>query len=182
MAALTNDYTRCTIFIYDMEGNHLVDTVITEHDKAEKQIIISNMPKTLNVNDDCKLLILTEPSPCEFIGRVKKIAGKLYLALRQGQEKESRGATRYKVNTPALIDVLYSEGKPYKLHTPVNVVLLNISVSGVRFRAPYYTLTNNDSFQMHLTIKGAKKKLIAQAVNTLDNEPDSSDYGCIFAN
>jgi len=59
-------------------------------------------------------------------------------------------------------------------------VLLNISTTGVRFRAPYYSFQAGDKFKMHLTINNSRKELTAEVVNYIDNEPRSSDYGCRF--
>jgi hypothetical protein len=182
MPVLSGDHTGNTVLIYDSNGNHLSDSVITSYSKAEQQIQLRRMPKELKVNDDCKLLVLSLPTPCEYLGKVRKSAGSFYIALFQGQEKESRAASRYPVNTPALIDTLIVEGKHYKLHTPVDVVLINISTSGVRFRAPFFSLNDGHVFHMHMVISGSKKQLIAQVLNHLDNEPASSDYGCCFKN
>jgi hypothetical protein len=98
----------------------------------------------------------------------------------QGQEKESRGATRYSVDTPALIDSLIFEDHPYPLHSPVKVVLINVSTTGMRFRAPYYCLTVGDVVKMHLVVSGSEKQLLAKVVNHIDKESESSDYGCRF--
>ena len=180
MVGLNVDYTDHSILIYDMDGNHLVDTVVKEHDKADKQIRVGSMPASLKANDDCKLLILTSPTPCEYQGKVKKVGGAFFIAMFQGQLKENRTATRYAVNTPALIDIFVVDGQQYKLLNPVKVVLKNISTSGVRFLAPFYTFNDRDKFRMHMTISGSKKQLIAEVMNHLDNEPISTDYGCRF--
>jgi len=180
MVALNVDYSDHSVLIYDMDGNHLVNTVVREHDKAEKQIRVNSMPASLKANDDCKLLILTSPAPCEYQGKVKKIGGAFYIAMFQGQMKENRTASRFAVNTPAIIDVCVIEGQQYKLHSPIKVILKNISTSGVRFAAPFHAFNDRDKFRMHMTISGAKKQLIAEVMNHLDNEPKATDYGCRF--
>jgi len=163
-----------------MDGNHLVNTVVKEHDKAEKQIRVGSMHASLTANTDCKLLILTSPTPCEYQGKVKKIGGAFYIAMFQGQLKENRTASRFAVNTPAIIDITVIEGQQYKLLSPVKVILKNISTSGVRFAAPFNTFNDRDKFRMHMTISGAKKQLFAEVMNHLDSPPASSDYGCRF--
>jgi len=180
MSVLSDNYTGCTVFIYDMNGDHLLDTVVTDHNREEQQLKVNSLPVELHINDKCSLLVLTSPSPCEYLGKVKKIGGNIFIAMYQGQEKENRTATRYAVNAPAMIDTLITEGHPYSLHTPLNVTLINISTSGVRFRAPYYSLAEGDVFQMRMVISQNKKKLIAQVLNHIDKEPVSSDYGCLF--
>ena len=180
MAALAGNFTDHSVFIYDAFGNHLINTTVTNHDRDSKQMQVSEMPNELKVNDNCKLLILASPTPCEFQGKVKKVGGNKYIAMFQGHEVENRGAARYSVNTPAVINTFISEGQPYLLHTPVKVVLLNISTTGVRFRAPYYSFQVGDKFKMHMTISNSRKELTAEVINHVDNEPHSSDYGCRF--
>ena len=180
MLDLSADYTGHSVLIYDMDGNHLLNTVVREHDKTAKQIRVNTLPATIKPNDDCKLLILTSPAPCEFQGKIKKIGGALYIAMFQGQLKESRTASRFAVNTPAIIDICVIEGQQYKLLAPIKVILKNISTSGVRFAAPFNAFNDRDKFRMHMTISGAKKQLIAEVMNHLDNAPASTDYGCRF--
>ena len=180
MALLTGDFSGHTVLIYDLDGNHLTSTVIREYDRGDRQIRVNLMPDSLKVNDNCKLLILSSPTPCEFQGKVKRIGGNFYIAMFQGQEKESRGAARYQVNTPALIENLIVEKKAHPLLTPVTVVLLNISTSGVRFRAPFYSLEDGDIFQMNLEISNSKKNITAQVINHNDIDNKHSDYGCKF--
>lgn len=180
MAALTSNYEDAQILIYDLEGNKLSETVVTAHDKASSQIKVRTFPKGMKANDDCRLLILTSPAPCEYQGKLKKVGADMFIALFQGHEKESRTAARFTVTTPATIDLLICDGKPYELLSPVNVTLLNISTSGVRFRAPYYTLFEGSKFRLNMTISSAKKQLIAEVVNHLDKDTLSSDYGCRF--
>jgi len=180
MSTLASDFTDYSVLIYDNDGNHLSSTVVREHDKGARQIQVNIMPDELKVNDDCKLLILSSPTPCEFSGKVKKVGGSLFIAMFQGQEKESRGSARYPVRTPAVIDALMIDNALHPLQTPLKVVVINISTTGIRFRAPYYSFEQGDDFQMHLVISNSTKKIIAKVVNVVDNKTDSSDYGCRF--
>jgi len=180
MSSLASDYTGNTVLIYTTNGDHLVSTVITEHDKHAKQIQLETFPTGLNVNDECKLMILSSPAPCEFNGKVKKTGASLFIGMFQGQERESRSATRYPVNTPALITAHLIDGTTHPIQNPLAVALINISTSGVRFRAAYYSLDVGDEFEMHLIINNNRKKVVAGVVNTLDNGTESSEYGCAF--
>jgi len=178
--ALGGNHTDHTVLIYDSNDNHLINTVVTDHDRAAKQLQVEIMPEELKVNDNCRLLVLTTPTPCEYRGKVKKEGGSLLIAMFQGKVKESREATRFKVNTPAIVDTLIVDDKPFPLHKPVVVRLINISTGGVRFRAPYHSFSDQDVFQMHLEISNVKKKLTVQVINNVDHENVTSDYGCRF--
>ena len=180
MSVLTGDFTGCSVLIYDTDGNHLGSSLIREHDRGERRIQVNLMPDELKANDNCKLLILSSPTPCEFSGIVKKIGGSMSIAMFQGQEKENRASTRYAVNNTALIEALIIDGKAYSLQNPIKVNLINISTTGVRFRAPFYSFEVEDVFSMHMVISNSRKKITAEVINHLDNEPTSSDYGCRF--
>jgi hypothetical protein len=180
MAALVSDYNDHTVIIYDTNNNHLMTTVVTMHDKVEQKIQVSKMPKELKNNDDCKLLIMSSPTPCEYLGKVKRVGGVFTFALFQGQEKENRGAARYSITASAEIDALVIDDTAYTLQTPVKVELVNISTSGLRFRAPYYSLEFDDVIQMHLVISNNKKRIITRVVNYVNNKQASTDYGCRF--
>jgi len=180
MAALGTDYTGLSVLIYDMDDNHLINTVISEHDRVSQRIQVRLMPYTMGLNDECKMLILSSPSPCEYHGKVKREGTGFSIALFQGHEVEHREATRYKVNTPAVIDAYICDDKHYPLHKSIKAVLINISTTGVRFRTPFYSLSDGDRFQIHIHISNKDKKLIAEVSNHVDVENKVSDYGCFF--
>jgi len=180
MAALASDFTDHNVLIYDIDSNHLGNTTITSHDKINKQIQVTRVPFGLNINDECKLLILSSPAPCEYHGKLKKTGGAYIIAMFQGQVKESRGAARYPVNTPAIVDALIIDGKPHTLQNPIKVTLINISTTGVRFRAPFYSFESGDIFRMHLIISNNRKQITAEVTNCVDNKQIATDYGCHF--
>lgn len=177
---LGSDFTDCSVFIYDVNDNHIGSTTIIAYNKSEQRIRISAIPKELKVNDNCRVFILSSPSPCEFQGKLKREGSNSFIALFQGHEKDNRGAARYNVNAPALIDYLFVDGKAHPLQTPIRIELINISTGGVRFRAPFYSLEKGDTFRVHLSISNNKKMIIAEVTNCIDNEPEYSDYGCLF--
>ena len=180
MSTLASDFTGCSIFLYDTNGNQLGSTVVRVHDRHEQQIQVNLMPSSLKPNDDCKVFLLTSPVPCEFSGKIKKSGGILMIAMFQGQVKENRGAMRYAVNTPAQIEALIIETKPYYLQTQVEVTLINISISGIRFRAPNYSFNEGDIFRMNMIVSNSTKQITAKVINCLDKDAERSDYGCQF--
>ena len=180
MKGLNGDHTGCTVLIYDTEGNHLESTVIKEYDKVALRIEVQKMPAVLSTGASCKVLILTAPSPCEYHGRVISDARRSAIALYQGHEKENRSAVRYRMNAPALIDNLICDGRAYPLFSPLEVCIVNISKSGVRFKAPNYSFIDGDRFQMRMKISENDKLLIAVVVNQKDVDNQTSEYGCQF--
>jgi len=180
MSVLAGDFSGCTVLIYDSSGNHLISTAVKTHDRKEQHITVRLMPGELTANDNCKLFILSSPAPCEFSGKIHKSGGSFYIAMYQGQEKESRSASRHPVKASALIDALFVDDLAYALQTPVKVDLINISTSGMRFRAPYYSLLAGDIIKMHLIISNNKKMITAEVNNTVDHLNEASEYGCRF--
>ena len=180
MAASNTDYTGCSVLIYDPEGNHLGNTVVTDHDKNTLRIELQTVPAALVSGAGCKLLILMAPTPYEYQGRAVKEGTKITIAMYKGKEKENRGSARYKINLKAAIENLICDGRAYPLHTPLEVTLVNISKSGVRFRTPFFALTKGDRFQMRIKISDNEKLLIADVVNHMDKGSEASEYGCRF--
>jgi len=180
MPPLSSDFTNHTALVYDTAGNHLISTFVESHDREARQVVLNQMPEEIKANENCRIIILTSPTPCEFTGKVKKLGASFYVALFQGQEKETRDAPRYPVSNPALISALVEGGQIHRIQTPIKVTLINISTTGIRFRAPYYSFEVDDEFQMDLYIGSNQKKVTAKVVNNVDNKTDSSDYGCRF--
>jgi hypothetical protein len=179
MSVLRGDFTGCSILIYDTNGEHLINTKIIRYDRDILRIMVEE-PPVLRVGAGCKLLILTDPSPCEYQGRITKEGMNLFIAMYQGQEMEKRASQRYSVSFPAQIENLVCDGRAYPLHTPVEVGLMNISKSGIRFRAPNNTLMDGDRFQMRMKIGEGDKLLIADAIHHVDRDTGESEYGCKF--
>ena len=180
MSALSGDHTGCSVLIYDTQGNHLINTRVTHHDRKALRISIKESPDCLKLGDAYRLLVMSSPAPCEYMGRITKETQKQFFALYHGHEKEGRGAVRYKVNFPAMIENLIVEGKAYPLHTSLEIELINISKSGIRFRAPRLSLPDEARFQMRMKIGDGEKLLIADMVNYMDKDDGTTDYGCKF--
>jgi hypothetical protein len=175
-----NNYVGCTILIYDDIGNELGNTTVTSYDKNTLYIRVQRMPPALDINDICRVLILSSPAPREYQGRVVVQGTGKAIATFKGKDKENRKSMRYKVNFPARIEYLIVDEQAHPLHTPLEIKLLNISKSGVRFRAPYYSLCDGDKFQMRMSIGDNDKVLISVALNHSDKDLETSEYGCRF--
>jgi len=170
----------CSVLIYDEAGNQPVSSTITEYNRNTLRIEVKELPGYLDIGSVCRLLILSSPSPCEFQGRVVKEGNKKYIAMFFGHEKENRTAARFKVKFPAMIENLICDGKAYPLLTPLEVTMVNISQSGVRFRTPENAFSEKDRFQMKVLINNNTKLLIADVVNHTETDNGSSEYGCRF--
>jgi len=180
MSALASDFTMQTVLIYDTDGNHLITTYVIMHEKDTKQIIVETLPDCLKLNNNCKVMILSAPVPVEFGGKIKRLGNGLCIAMFQGQERDGRSSERYSINTQAKITTLIVDNQEHPIQTPINVVLMNISTTGLRFRAPFYSFEVGDQFQMDFSVGQSQKKVVVKVVNNVDNGHESSDYGCRF--
>ena len=180
MKALREDYTGCAILIYDEHGSPLGSTLVTSHDKSTMRIKVQEIPSGFKKGSERAMLILTSPAPCEYQGRLLHEGKEKVIAIYKGRVRENRGAKRFKVNSPAIIENLICDGKAYKLHTPLEVELINISKSGARFRAPNYALSDGSRFQLRIKISKSEKLLIADAIYHVDRDDGTSEYGSRF--
>jgi len=173
------DYTGCDVLLYNDKGDYLNRCEASHFDKRTYQLRLrGGVPLSLAADDICSLLILTEPSPREYKGRVLTESSERVLVLFRGKEKESRRVGRYKVNFTAQIISLIREGEKYDLHTPTGVRVVNISRSGMRLRAQTNSLREKDRINLKVDIDGTEKHLTAAVVNLLDRDDEFSEYGC----
>jgi len=166
--------------IYDKTNTHSGSSVVTQHNKDTQKIVVEEAPSSLKVGDSCRILILSSPKPCEYQGRMISENPKTIIVIHHGREREGRGAVRYSIKSPAFIENLICASRAYRLHSPLEVELINISKSGVRFRSQYYSLLDGDRFQMRMKINNIEKLLIADVVNHMDIDAETSEYGCRF--
>jgi len=180
MAGLNSDYTGFSILIYDMDGCTLGKAVVSKHNIDRQLFELQDTFPVLNTGDKCRILILSSPSPFECFGKFIRHGVKTFIAVYNGREKENRKAVRYSVDSPALVEHLIYNGRAYPLLNPLKISLINISKSGVRFTAPFGSLSDGARFQMSMPINNNNKLLIADVINHIDSPPESSEYGCRF--
>jgi hypothetical protein len=182
MATLHTNIIGSPVMLYDEEGNKLAASEITGFDRNEMRIEVANVPDSIKPGDICDILIICPPTPWEYKGRVLGSGlKKRELALFKGKMKEARAAQRYKVEIPAGIESLVSDGQVFKMHTPVTVKVVNISKTGVRFAAKHNTLAFGDIFHMHMKISADnEKRLEAEVMNTSIRDESTAEFGCRF--
>ena len=180
MKGLGSDYTDCAIFIYDTAGNLVCSTAVTKHDRKTMQVEVKDIPPSLGVGAACAMLIITSPTPCEYQGRIINDGVKKIIAMYRGRERENRGAARYKINSPALIENLIRDGNSYPLNSPISIEVIEISKSGLRFSAMDKALTNCERFQMRMKISNSDKLLVASIVHIVYKDNGIVEYGCNF--
>jgi hypothetical protein len=154
--------------------------MVTNYDKDRLRLEVQELPSNLDVGSICKLLILSSPTPCEFLGRITKEGAKRPIVMYKGQARSKRSDERHDVNLPAYIEAMIFDGHSYILFSHLEVELINISKSGVRFRSPLDSFCSGHIFRMRMRIGDKDKLLISEVTNYFDKGSEWSEYGCRF--
>jgi len=166
----------CAAHFYDETGNLLLSTVVSAHDPYRSTIEVSEAPE-LTDKSRYDLLILTEPSPHRYAGVAEIKNDRAVIKLSGGEKKELRSSVRHTINGRVKITAYLFEAKAYRLHTPQDAIMLNISKGGVRLRMKANSLLMDDSVYVNIPTGDTWKILSALVVNLL-SDGDSAEYGC----
>ena len=176
-AALRSDYTGRNVLIYDSNGKLLCETSITEHDRNSMQIKVKQLPDT-GSSENLKLLVMSQPAPSDFQGRVVRIGKDKEIALYNGKERELRGSTRYQVDVVSKIEN-YVENNVFRPADPVvSIRLINISTSGLKFVSADQSLQTGQAFQIRMQIGQQEQLIVAQIVHFHVDATGTANYGC----
>ncbi|MCL2203116.1 MAG: PilZ domain-containing protein [Defluviitaleaceae bacterium] len=179
MLGVKFDYTGNAVLIYTAEGEYIQKSEIAQYNKRNFQLKLrGGLPSFMKEGDVYALLVLAEPSPREYEGRVEVDKTDLVLVLYRGKEKESRRSSRYKVNFNAKIVSLVRHEEIFPLHTPLDAVVINISQGGLRISAPVNSLRKGDKMQIMVQFETTEKLMTALVTNYLDSNEYASEYGC----
>ena len=170
------DFNGCAVYIYDLSGKLLAKTSVVEHNTANSAIDVSFVP---DLADQSKynLLILHAPSPYAFTCICVAKDDITTLLLVDGDVKEQRSDSRYEMNGTVNVLAYLYEGKAFKLLTPLEAGLVNISKGGMRLRMKLNSLSIDDVIHVSLNIGDNRRVLSAHVVN-LNNTDDYAEYGC----
>ncbi|MDR1691937.1 MAG: PilZ domain-containing protein [Oscillospiraceae bacterium] len=170
----TQSLDGCKAYIYNLKDELMTETTIADSYSDAMEIEVRAHPDLIN-GETCKVIILTSPTPYEFMATIRARGGKFVtLALYHGKEKENRRSTRYKLDGLAVIEHIGTT----RLQTPIQVHLINISAGGVRIRAPWHTMAIGSIFALRLKIGEKHTQLLAEVVNSLDTSSEFTEYGC----
>jgi hypothetical protein len=169
----------CPVHIYDEANKLLISSKVRDHDRKNERIEIEGVAPDAKKDEVYRIYIATPPTPCEYKGRLF-IHGydSTTFALYGRKDKETREHTRYPVKTTAVIERMVYGGQSYALHTPAEVLILNISKGGAKVRAPYNAMAVGNKFEMRVKIGERYETLLAEVMNAFDIERTNTDYGC----
>ncbi len=183
---MISQYDGNAVRIYDLLGNLMLTSTIEAYDSKRMEISIAEPIKTegsgvIKSCVKCKVLIVAEPTPIEFMGTAKiKGFPPHIIALYQGKKREVRQHKRYRINTEADIISLIKGNYAYPMCSSVKVKILNISKSGLRIRTESHALTVGDRFELSLRISKKTESFLVEVINNEDINSFNTDYGCSF--
>ncbi len=191
MAAPGINLKGCAVQIYDKLDYLVMESTVSSHDTRLSEIELgefalypdlTSLEEATGLKDGAtyRVRIMCLPVPYEYVGNAILKGGYRVIVLYRGEISENRHNPRYKVDAPASIVSLVYENKAYVMLAPLEVRIVNVSQSGVRFSAKHNTMSLGDSFEMILPIGGKKQSLLAKVMNCVDVDPETTEYGCSF--
>ena len=176
-----NNLRDCKVFINAEKGNQLVaKTVILDYDSERMAITVDGSNFQMKENEKVSLLVLHASSVYEYLGivRRKDVSGRQEITLFKGHEKEDRESIRYVVNVPGKVEGIFIGNMKAALNPPPEILIVNISTSGILMRTMASTFNVGTSFQFSMSINSNKTVLTAiiTRVNHLGN--NEFEYGC----
>lgn len=117
----------------------------------------------------------------EFHGRIRRSTANsdtAEIALFKGHEKEDRASKRYSTNTPAVVENIITEDGKLPLSHGVEVVLTNLSSSGVSLVAPQNSLSVDSVVEIKLKVNTTITVMQAKVVRMRSLDDEKAEYGC----
>jgi len=179
---MKKDFIACNALIFNEDRDLIASVKVLDYDSYENSIIIKSLP-ALDRIKRCELIILTSPIPYMYRGTIHKTAinkaesGKR-IRLFNEHITEYRQDPRYKINSSTSIDELIYDGKAYRLHTQLEIHLLDISKRGVRFRSAPDSFAVGNRFYVRIITGDESTILFVEVVNTFTKAREYSEYGC----
>lgn len=174
---MNRNFNGCSVIIYNEEEKQLATLTIWEHDTKENFIEIQNIPE-LVAGERCKVLILADPVPYISLGSIHMGKSSKIVRLFKGDSKENRKNARYAVDIPAKIEGLMYNNTVYPLLSAVDIRVVSISVSGIRFTGATNTTGKGDWLQIRMKVIGTDKMLIVKVAHCKDKVGGNTEYGC----
>ena len=182
MESLGVDFRDCPVIIYDNDGNQMGSTVVKEHDKREMTISVSELPEGATQGERLDLLIIYSGGAGRFYGTPRKSMGigAYEIALFKEHEQYSRGAERFKLSAPALINNIVTNLGKTPLEPPVKVVVKDLSTNGMLIKAPPGNFKKGQTLEIDVNIQGKDVVFYGLILREQEGDYNTVSYGCKF--
>ena len=174
------NFKNCSIIIYDNNNNYITKTIITEHNKRENVIEISENLRNIDKEiSRLNVLIIHGEGAVEFSGTLRESRyDTSTVALYNERQREVRASIRHTLNSPAVIKSLISESGQMSFSPPLNMIIENISATGVLMKSHIEHFALGSIFEIHANIHGKNVVLYGSVVRKQMNADNTVRYGC----
>jgi hypothetical protein len=179
MAKSTSHFTDSLIVVYDNENNLITKTIVTGYDRSEMYIEISEGMENVKPGTRLHLLIIHPDGVSEFSGMLKRVRqGICEIPIFGERKRDARGSARHPLRADAQIKEMFINAEKVTLRDPIQVVLENISKTGVLIKSPDIHFIINVILRIEFIIKEKETTLNARIVREQQNNDDTYSFGC----
>jgi len=179
MAKLAGQFTDALVVIYDGDNNYMTQTTVTGHDRGEMYIEVMEGLENVRPGTHLNLLIIHEKGASEFGGLLKSVRQGVYEIPIYGERRRGvRGASRYKLNTAAIIYEITVNSQTYVLSDPADVIVEDISKTGMRFKSHGLRLIIDAAVHIEFYYHGNRIILNVRVVRECINDDGTYSFGC----
>ncbi len=169
-----------SVILYTLEGEKIADTFVMDFDKKLVRIDVYGLYDELSKDAAINALVILENGVMEYRAIVKELHDfSTTLALLKGEKMERRGATRYDINDKSTIENMYMSNRVFKMPTPIEIYIVNLSVSGARFNSPP-RFNLNAKFEFFMQFPQNTIKVPAKIIRMKPIDKDTTEYVCVF--
>lgn len=160
-------------------GKTIADTTVRYYNKQFDVIRIDSDGISDEMYSRVEVLLFSQKGSFKCSGTVRGNGrtGEVDIALYNGNEADDRGAVRYSLEMPGVLNMVLRPGEGAK-EMSVAVMVLNMSTTGFLFRAPTGVLEKNDIVKINCLFKGRHLALQGEIVRTQNMDIQSIEYGC----
>ena len=178
---LEKDLRGRRIIIKSLDDQKLIaDTGISNYDAENSIVRVSAADVPDRKCEQINALIFGNESLYEYVGSIRKtvIANEIEILLGKSREKEDRSQSRYKISMTALISNMFITGWNITLRKPIEVETINISSSGILFRADAGSFYIGSEFMLSLEIEERAMNFKCEVVRIQNSTIRTEEYGC----
>lgn len=179
---LMQDYAGRHIFIHDGMGNSIANSTIETHNREYMTVQVKGRFAGPAGSEFVSVLILAGDGIHEYKGKIRHSTKPLTteLALFKGKITENRTSKRYAINTIAGVERISMNDIPVPLQSPLTVLVVNLSTSGVLLRAVPGCFAPDSILSFRLNIGGKDAIISAQVVRVSEIDTTTHQYGCML--
>ena len=181
MAGYTGSLTDSSVIIYNSDFIFLEKAVITDHNRETMSIEVSVELPQIKSGTSLALLIVHAGGASEFSGIARTLnRGSREISLFNERQRAGRAATRYELNTPAIIKAMSTDTDWVAIQPPMQIKMVNISSTGAFFLSKNLGFAVNTLLDIEVTISGVESEFLGSIVRMQENMDDTTGYGCQF--